>query len=102
MSLLVVSTSVIRLLCHPCLLSFFFHPCHISHFLYFVIYVIIFIPVIVVTLSLSVMATATVDAALDLKSGLSIVYNIGWPSPTCDGLEWFLERGLQHFILSSL
>ena len=100
MSPLVVSTSVVRLLCHPCHLAFSFHPCHIPHFLYLVIYVIIVIPVIVVTLSLSVMSTATVDAALDLKSGLSIVYNIGWPSPTCDGFDWFLERGLQIFIKS--
>ena len=98
MSPLVVSTSVVCLSCHPCHLAFSFHPCHIPHFLYLVIYVIIVIPVIVVTLSLSVMSTATVDADLDLKAALTIVHDIGWPRPTCEDPEWFLERGLQQDI----
>ena len=82
----------------PCFLfpslphSSFSLSCHLS---------IIVIPVIVATLSLSVMFTATVVVALVLKSAFSIVYDIGLPSPTCDGLEWFRESGLQHFILSS-
>ena len=90
--------AVVRLSCHPCHLSFSFHPCHLPHFRYLVIRVILVIPVIVVTLSLSVMSTATVDADLDLKAALTIVHDIGWPSPTCEDPEWFLERGLQQDI----
>ena len=90
--------AVVRHSCHPCHLSFSFHPCHLPHFRYLVIRVILVIPVIVVTLSLSVMSTATVDADLDLKAALTIVHDIGWPRPTCEDPEWFLERGLQQDI----
>ena len=91
----VLGKSIVRLVHHPCYLSFSFHSRHLSSIRHLVIRVIPVIPVIVATVLLSVLCTANGYADPDLKAALTIMHDIGWPSPMCKDSQWFVERGLQ-------